>query len=216
MRSPTIRCSTRCRSSFRARSPCPPGRARGSTSSATACGRRGGTRGPRRPRAPAWRASGGPRERRPMTAPDASPQSDDDPERPTLEKRVQDALWTAGCLFVLGMILLLGALGLRVLGPWWLLALCIGLIVGTIYGVIAVHRIRNRRAVRGFHRAFGTLGKDLLLVTSDSPHWKDYIERHWLPRWGSRAVVINWSERSRWEETRPEIALFRRFKGGLE
>jgi len=151
-----------------------------------------------------------------MTAPDASPQSDDDPERPTLEKRVQDALWTAGCLFVLGMILLLGALGLRVLGPWWLLALCIGLIVGTIYGVIAVHRIRNRRAVRGFHRAFGTLGKDHLLVTSDSPHWKDYIERHWLPRWGSRAVVINWSERSRWEETRPEIALFRRFKGGLE
>lgn len=151
-----------------------------------------------------------------MAVPEASRPAVDDPDRPAFGKRIEGLLGIVGCLAVVGTILFLAAWGLRVLGPWWLLALCIGLIAGTIHGVIVVHNFRNRRAARRFHDAFGPLGKDLLLVTSDSPHWKEHIERNWLARWGNRAVVINWSERSRWLRARPEVALFRRLQGECE
>jgi|GEM_PF-2809985 len=42
-------------------------------------------------------------------------------------------------------------------------------------------------------------GKRILFVYSDSPNWKEYIEGNILPRIVDQAVVLNWSERSRWE-----------------
>jgi hypothetical protein len=43
------------------------------------------------------------------------------------------------------------------------------------------------------------------------------VEENWLPRWGNRAVVLNWSERRNWQrERRPEVALFRAFAGDRE
>jgi hypothetical protein len=42
-------------------------------------------------------------------------------------------------------------------------------------------------------------GKRLLFVYSDSPNWKAYIEQNILPRFSDEAMVMNWSERSRWE-----------------
>jgi hypothetical protein len=151
-----------------------------------------------------------------MAAPEASPPADDDPDRPTLGTRIDNAFRSFVSFLGCGALIALGALLTMALGPGWSMALIVGLIAGGILTAIAVSRIRTRRALNAFRRAFGPLGKDLLLVTSDSPHWKDHIERHWLPRWGRRAVVINWSERSRWDGTRPEIALFRRLKEGLE
>jgi hypothetical protein len=60
-------------------------------------------------------------------------------------------------------------------------------------------------------------GKDLLLVYSNSPHWQRYIEDNWLPQWGERAVVLNWSERQTWRHSRtPEAALFLAFAGDRE
>lgn len=62
-------------------------------------------------------------------------------------------------------------------------------------------------------------GRDLLLVTSNSPRWQVYIEENWLPRWGQRAVVINWSERNQWGLTRyagSAEQLFRAFRGSDE
>jgi hypothetical protein len=41
-------------------------------------------------------------------------------------------------------------------------------------------------------------GKDVLLVWSESPVWKDRIETRLLPKLGRRAVVLNWSERREW------------------
>ena len=68
-------------------------------------------------------------------------------------------------------------------------------------------------AIRRFRRQYGREGKDLLLVYSNSPHWQHYVESEWLPRWGERAVVVNWSERSRWSGDEPEIVLFRSIAG---
>jgi hypothetical protein len=76
---------------------------------------------------------------------------------------------------------------------------------------------RRRRAVRRFRAAWQSQGRDLLLVYSNSPNWKRYVEEKWLPRWGNRAVVLNWSERQTWRrDRRAEVALFRAFAGDRE
>jgi len=41
-------------------------------------------------------------------------------------------------------------------------------------------------------------GKDVLLVYSDSPIWHDYMTSEILPLVQKRAVVLNWSGRSKW------------------
>ena len=51
-----------------------------------------------------------------------------------------------------------------------------------------------------------------LAVYSASPVWQEYFETQVLPRLGSRAVVLNWSERKRWKPTLP-VLLFRIFGG---
>jgi hypothetical protein len=81
--------------------------------------------------------------------------------------------------------------------------------------------LRGSLAVRRFRRVHGSRGKDLLIVYSASPHWQRYIEEHWLPRWGDRAVVLDWSGRSRWtavgaSEAPPEVQLFRAVSGSRE
>ena len=44
-------------------------------------------------------------------------------------------------------------------------------------------------------------GKRVLVVYSNSPHWKQYFEERIIPRLGSRCVVLNWSERRQWSST---------------
>lgn len=48
------------------------------------------------------------------------------------------------------------------------------------------------------NRSFPARGHDVLLVYSDSPAWRPYIEQKLLPHIGRRAIVLNWSERNRW------------------
>ena len=51
-------------------------------------------------------------------------------------------------------------------------------------------------------------GRDILVVSSDSPVWHDYIEQNVLPRLGSRAVVLNWSRRKEWPWSLARMAFF--------
>ena len=48
-----------------------------------------------------------------------------------------------------------------------------------------------------------------LLIYSDSPLWKAHIEREWLPRFGPRVAVLNWSERRDWDPTDPLVQMFK-------
>jgi hypothetical protein len=41
-------------------------------------------------------------------------------------------------------------------------------------------------------------GKKALFVHSNSPLWQEYVAEQILPQLGKRAVLLNWSERSRW------------------
>ena len=51
-------------------------------------------------------------------------------------------------------------------------------------------------------------GRDILFVYSDSPIWHDYIEQHILPSLGERAVVLNWSHRTRWRLSLSRMAFY--------
>jgi hypothetical protein len=52
----------------------------------------------------------------------------------------------------------------------------------------------------------------VVFVHSDSPTWKDYIEREILPYLKDRAVTLNWSERGHWKNSLAVLA-FRYFGG---
>jgi hypothetical protein len=58
-----------------------------------------------------------------------------------------------------------------------------------------------------------TRGKDVLFVYSDSPIWRDYMLAEMLPLVKTRAVILNWSERSTWERWSLRVIAFRLFAG---
>ena len=59
-------------------------------------------------------------------------------------------------------------------------------------------------------------GKDVLLVYSDSPIWHDYMTRQVLPLVEERAVILNWSQRSRWPKWSFSAHVFRSLGGRRE
>ena len=70
---------------------------------------------------------------------------------------------------------------------------------------------------RAFQKRFGASDKIGILVYSNGPHWQRYIEDNWLPRFGHRFVILNWSERSTWQRDHAlESKIFRRFAGARE
>ena len=88
-------------------------------------------------------------------------------------------------------------------------------VIAVIAGLVVIawtwHVVVQRAAVSRFRAAYPV--KNLLLVYSNSPHWQRYVEETWLPRWGDRAIVLNWSERHTWKKS-PEVGLFRAFLKG--
>jgi hypothetical protein len=59
-------------------------------------------------------------------------------------------------------------------------------------------------------------GKDILFVYSDSPIWHEYMTTEILPLVEGRAVVLNWSERSKWPLWSLGVSVFYRFGGGRD
>ena len=116
-------------------------------------------------------------------------------------------------------LVLFGCAGILYLVTWLILTLSggsfltlIGVTVGLVLLLWAALAWERVAALRVFRRAFPD--KDLLIVLTDSPHWKPYIEEHWLSRWSQRAVVFN---RSRpWANNQPEARLWNALKGVRE
>ncbi len=52
----------------------------------------------------------------------------------------------------------------------------------------------------------------VLFVYSDSPIWKEYIEREILPLIKDRSITLNWSDRKKWKTSLPTL-VFRYFGG---
>jgi hypothetical protein len=111
---------------------------------------------------------------------------------------------------------------LREIGAWIGIGLLLLLLVAVLILALPfllltglVNAARRRRLRGAAPGRWG--GKRILLVYSDSPHWKSYIESTWLPRYGAALVTLNWSERRRWRAEHPfEAAVFRQWAGTRE
>ncbi len=113
-----------------------------------------------------------------------------------------------GCAVVLALIV--GAL----FAKFGLLMLpIIGAAVVVLLLLEALSRWRRGELLRAFRATHG-IGKDLLLVYTDSPYWQSYIEQQWVARWADRVVTFN---RSRpWQTTQVEARVWRSLAGPLE
>ena len=89
-------------------------------------------------------------------------------------------------------------------GYWWLMVFALPSALYLIYLLQALVLL-----VAAWWRWHGTSVRGIL-VLSDSPNWKPYIEEHWLPRLKAKNVVLNWSERSEWRSSLP-VWIVRRF-----
>jgi hypothetical protein len=89
-----------------------------------------------------------------------------------------------------------------------LLAICIValpfLVLQYLWGIYL--RVRFWRIAR--HE-----GKFVLLVYSDSPNWKSYVEQSILPRVQDHAIILNWSERARWDNGSWAVQAFQHWGG---
>jgi hypothetical protein len=59
-------------------------------------------------------------------------------------------------------------------------------------------------------------GKNVLLVYSDSPVWHEYMMTQVMPLVQERAIVLNWSERSKWRWWSFRVHVFHWFAGDRE
>ena len=132
--------------------------------------------------------------------------SSDAKPRPHRRRPFHSSLWAVAA--VLLVIAFLGVIG----GTLLSYAIAAGALFLFAVG-IREHR-RRREVIVDFRRQYGAGGKDLLLVYSDSPRWKEYIETTWMPRWSDRMVVLNRSKP--WSEEQVEVKLWRQEAGDLE
>ncbi len=58
-----------------------------------------------------------------------------------------------------------------------------------------------------------TRGVNVLFVYSNSPIWKDHLERNIIPHLPDSSLMLNWSERSGWNRASLPVLLFRHFGG---
>src|SRR5438046_67890 len=96
-------------------------------------------------------------------------------------------------------------------GKWWQLAVVIPF-VPLLVAVVLLWFVFFVVSTIFLHIAIWlwwcTRGRDILFVYSHSPVWHDYIEQHILPELGGRAVVLNWSQRTRWRVSLARIAFY--------
>jgi hypothetical protein len=59
-------------------------------------------------------------------------------------------------------------------------------------------------------------GKDVLYMSSNSPVWKEYMDTEILPLITKRAVILDWSARSKWPKLSFSVHVFRAFGGRRE
>jgi hypothetical protein len=127
----------------------------------------------------------------------------------SMPTRWRQWLGCGGCIVVLAALFAFLVSIAHALGP--LLFALVLAAIGAIWWRI-VHA--KQRAIAAFRAANRTTGKDVLVVYTDSPLWKEYIETHWLPRWGERAIAFDRSKP--WREDQVEARLWRAVAGTAE
>lgn len=95
--------------------------------------------------------------------------------------------------------------------------LLIALLCIVFFPFILAYVVREIYLRFQFHRVYISQGKFVLFVYSDSPNWKSYIESKVLPPIKDYAIVLNWSERSKWKGKKSwPVQAFRHWGGSKE
>lgn len=63
------------------------------------------------------------------------------------------------------------------------------IIIGIISSIVS-----DKLLISKFKKKWFPQNKVALLVYSDSPNWKEYIDKNWIPKIGNRVTTLNWSE----------------------
>jgi len=98
--------------------------------------------------------------------------------------------------------------------PWWIWPFVIVLIPLVIVG-LALWFVASLVVLSAVWMTWCPRGRYALVVYSNSPVWQEYFETLVLPALGTRAAILNWSERTRWKLTFP-VVLFQLFGGSRE
>ncbi|HEX6588449.1 MAG TPA: hypothetical protein VF039_05455 [Longimicrobiales bacterium] len=104
------------------------------------------------------------------------------------------------------------ALSCLILGPLFLVGLVFFALIAPF--TVIPHALEKRRLLRWFRQTHAREGRFVLFMTSDSPHWHDYIETRVLPRLEPHVVVMNWSRRAEWRTAKPPEARMLEIWGG--
>lgn len=123
--------------------------------------------------------------------------------------RLRQWLGCGGCIVVLAGVFALLVRAAGALGP-----LLFVVVLAVLAAIVWRYVLARQRAIAAFRAAHRATGKDVLVVYTDSPHWKEYIETRWLPRWGDRAIAFDRSKP--WREDQVEARLWRAVAGTAE
>lgn len=99
---------------------------------------------------------------------------------------------------------------LRTLGRF----LLIGLLVTIFFPIIFGYFLWDVYLRLQFLRVYKIHGQFILLVYSDSPDWKSFIENNWLRIIRPYSIVLNWSERKKWNSWSWPVQAFKHWGGG--
>ncbi len=108
--------------------------------------------------------------------------------------------WGAVCVSVLALPFIVCYLA----GWWWGVVF---LLPAILYVLYKIYGLLLLLAAWWRWRDSPVVG---ILVLSDSPIWKDHIDREWITRLSDRVVILNWSERRSWTRSLP-VCLFNYF-----
>lgn len=94
------------------------------------------------------------------------------------------------------------------------LIVLIPIILIVVVPFLCVYFLRRYWLLLQVWREWVPRGKRVLLVYSDNPEWKQYVELTLVPQLQPHVVLLNWSEKNTWKHDDVlEVKLFRHFYG---
>jgi hypothetical protein len=108
-----------------------------------------------------------------------------------------------GCALILGVIAFAGAAFSVVNKRYWPLVFAVPM------GIFTYRYVSEKLLLYIVAKSMKNDGFVGVLVTSDSPHWKQYIEEKWIPCAENAFNILNWSQHAQWGKTIYTRAFYR-------
>jgi hypothetical protein len=94
-----------------------------------------------------------------------------------------------------------------------LMLILIGTILIVAFPFMIPQIVRDISLRLKFREASLKQGRFLILIYSNSTIWQTYIENNILPKVQDHAIILNWSDRSRWDKSSWTVRAFEHWGG---